>query len=109
MIKRLENYSLNGTSFHGHYFMATKNDLEKVCGKVMYQDSDINEKVQNEWEMATEDDVHFTIYDYKEYRHYDNDEMIEWHIGTENRFGSVKAYTALKRAFHLHPKVTYNI
>jgi len=109
MIKRLENYSMNGTSFHGHHFFATKDDLEKVCGKVMYTDGDIKEKTQNEWEMATEDGVHFTIYDWKEYREYNRDEMIEWHIGTENRFGSLKAYEALKRAFHLHPKVNYNI
>ena len=109
MIKRLENYSLEDTRFFGHHFFATKDDLEKVCGKVMYTDSDIKEKTQNEWEMATEHDVHFTIYDWKEYREYSRDEMIEWHIGTENRFGSLKAYEALKRAFHLHPKVNYNI
>ena len=72
MIKRLENGNLNGTSFHGHYFMATKEDVEKVCGKVMYTDNEINEK-------------------------------------TENRFGSKKAYEALHRAFHLHPKINYNI
>jgi len=45
MIKRLENYSLEDTRFHGHYFEATKDDLEKVCGKVMYTDSDIKERV----------------------------------------------------------------
>tara|TARA_R100001443_G_scaffold99291_1_gene106399 strand:+ start:112 stop:441 length:330 start_codon:yes stop_codon:yes gene_type:complete len=109
MIKRLENGNLNGTSFHGHYFMATKEDVEKVCGKVMYTDNDIKEKTQNEWEMVTEDGTHFTIYDWKEYRHYANYEKIEWHIGTENRFGSKKAYEALHRAFHLHPKINYNI
>ena len=38
MIKRLENYSLEDTRFHGHHFYATKDDLEKVCGKVMYTD-----------------------------------------------------------------------
>ena len=109
MIKRLENGNLNDHSFHGHYFMATKEDVEKVCGPVMYNDNDNSEVVQNEWEMATEDGATFTIYDYKEFRSYEDYEKIEWHIGTENRFGSKKAYEAMCRAFHLHPKITYNI
>jgi|TARA_X000001382_G_C3064556_1_gene145416 hypothetical protein len=109
MIKRLENSTIHDSRFHGHYFETTKEDLEKVCGKVMYYDNDINEKTQNEWEMVTEDGTPFTIYDYKEYRDYEDYEKIEWHIGTENRFGSKKAYEAIKRAFHLHPKITYNI
>ena len=69
----------------------------------------IAEVTQNEWEMTTEDGTTFTIYDYKEFRSYDDYEKIEWHIGTENRFGSKKAYEAMYRAFHLHPKITYNI
>jgi len=109
MIKRLENGTLGDSRFHGHYFMATKEDLEKVCGEVMYHDNDVNEKTQNEWEMVTECGTPFTIYDYKEYRAYEPFEKIEWHIGTENRFGSKKAYEAMCRAFHLHPKITYNI
>jgi hypothetical protein len=109
MIKRLENSSLQDHSFHGHYFETTKEDLEKVCGPVMYNDDDDSEVVQNEWEMTTEDGTTFTIYDYKEFRSYDDYEKIEWHIGTENRFGSKKAYEAMCRAFHLHPKINYNI
>ncbi len=61
MIKRLENYSLEDTRFFGHHFFATKDDLEKVCGKVMYTDSEIKEKTQNEREMATELEEHLTI------------------------------------------------
>jgi hypothetical protein len=96
-------------SFHGHEVKATKQDLEKVCGKVMYSDNDINEKTQNEWEMQSEDGTPFTIYDYKEYREYEADEKIVWHIGAENRFGAKKGYEELARSFHLHPKITYNI
>ena len=75
----------------------------------MYTDNDVDEKTQNEWEMQTEDGTAITIYDYKEYREYSDDEKIEWHIGANNRFGAKKGYDELKRAFHLHPKVTYNI
>jgi len=109
MIKRLENSSLQDHTFHGHHFEATKQDLEKACGPVMYNDDDTDEVTQNEWEMATEDGTTFTIYDYKEFRLYEDYEKIEWHIGTENRFGSKKAYEAVARAFHLHPKIEYNI
>ena len=109
MIKRLENSSLQDHTFHGHYFEATKTDLEKACGPVMYNDDDSDEVTQNEWEMTTEDGTTFTVYDYKEFRLYEDSEKIEWHIGTENRFGSKKAFEAVARAFHLHPKIMYNI
>ena len=85
-MNRLEQPDLaTNVSFHGHDFVAAKQDIEKVCGSVMYTD------------------------DFKEYRKYSDDEKIEWHIGANNRFGSKKGYDELKRAFHLHPKITYNI
>ena len=109
-MNRLEDASLvNGTRFHNHDFLAAIEDIEKVCGKVMYTESDIREKTQNEWEMQSKDGTPFTIYDWKEYREYDKQEKINWHIGAENRFGSKKGYDELKRAFHLHPKIDYNI
>ena len=109
-MNRLEHPTLaRNVSFHNHDFEATIEDLEKVCGKVMYSDDDVNEKTQNEWEMQTTDGTAFTIYDWKEYRLYDKKEKIEWHIGAINRFGSKKGYDELKRAFHLHPKINYNI
>ena len=72
MIKRLENSSLQDHTFHGHYFETSKEDLEKVCGPVMYNDDDSDEVTQNEWEMTTEDGTTFTIYDYKEFRSYED-------------------------------------
>jgi hypothetical protein len=109
-MNRLEHPTLaRNVSFHSHDFVATIEDLEKVCGKVMYSDDDIDEKTQNEWEMQTTDGTPFTIYDWKEFREYDKYEKVEWHIGAHNRFGSKKGYDELKRAFHLHPKINYNI
>ena len=109
-MNRLEQPDLaTNVSFHGHDFLAAKQDIEKVCGAVMYTDSDITERTQNEWEMQTEDGTPFTIYDFKEYREYDKVEKVTWHIGSGNRFGSKKGYDELKRAFHLHPKIEYNI
>ena len=109
-MNRLENSSLaENLTFHNHDFIAALEDIEKVCGPVMYTDPDVDEPTQNEWEMQTEDGTPFTIYDFKEYREYDRTEKITWHIGSGNRFGSKKGYEELKRGFHLHPKVEYNI
>jgi len=109
-MNRLDQPSLTiDLGFHNHDFKAALEDIEKVCGKVMYTDSDTDEQTQNEWEMQTEDGTPFTIYDFKEYRNYDKNEKITWHIGSDNRFGSKRAYEELKRSFHLHPKIMYNI
>ena len=44
-----------------------------------------------------------------EYREYPSNEKIDWHIGASNRFGAKKGYDELKRGFHLHPKINYNL
>jgi hypothetical protein len=109
-MNRLEDSSLaENLTFHNHDFIAAQEDIEKVCGIVMYTDPDPGEVTQNEWEMQTEDGTPFTIYDFKEYREYDKNEKITWHIGAINRFGAKKGYEELKRSFHLHPKIEYNI
>tara|TARA_B100000768_G_scaffold62585_1_gene60649 strand:- start:18 stop:347 length:330 start_codon:yes stop_codon:yes gene_type:complete len=109
-MNRLEDASLaTDLGFHNYDFLAAVEDLEKVCGPVMYTDPDVDEITQNEWEMQTEDGTPFTIYDFKEFREYPKSEKITWHIGSGNRFGSKRGYEELKRAFHLHPKVMYNI
>jgi len=44
--------------------------------------SDPEDKVTREWTLEdTETGVVATIYDWKEYRHYGDDEPVEWHIG----------------------------
>ena len=109
-MNRLEDSSLaENLTFHNHDFVAAQEDIEKVCGIVMYTDLDPEEITQNEWEMQTEDGTPFTIYDWKEYREISDNEKITWHIGSFNRFGSAKAYKELQRSFHLHPKIEYNI
>jgi hypothetical protein len=70
-----------GTSFHGDTIYATVNDIIKVCGEPDYRNSDLEEKSQCEWMLQSYEGFPFTIYDWKEYRHFHDDEMIEWHIG----------------------------
>jgi carboxypeptidase C (cathepsin A) len=70
-----------GTSY-ATCFSATKEEIVKAFGKPSYEEYDTGEKVQNEWDFKVEGHI-VTIYDWKEYRAYDDDEVIEWHIGTE--------------------------
>ncbi len=77
------------TSFHGHEVRASVNQLVEVCGEPRWTGS-VNDKVQYEWLMQTEDSTPFTIYDYKEYRYYSNDELIDWHIGGISRLDTLK-------------------
>lgn len=78
------NKSLNGTSFHMSTVNATVNELKQVLGEVRYT-GDFDDKVQNEWLMELENGDVFTVYDWKEYRQYSNDDEIEWHIGGHDR------------------------
>ena len=71
-----------GTSFTDHTIRASVNELKKVLGEPHYDDRDETEKSQVEWDFVIEGEGSvFTIYDWKEYRIYSDDEIIEWHIG----------------------------
>lgn len=78
------NKSLNGTSFHMSTVSATVNQLKQVLGEVRYT-GDFDDKVQNEWLMELKNGDVFTVYDWKEYKQYSNDDVIEWHIGGHDR------------------------
>ena len=75
---------ISGTSFHNHTFKASKSQLIRAIGEPEWTErayQNITEKVQNEWICETEGGHVFAIYDWKEYREYGDDEIIEWHIG----------------------------
>jgi hypothetical protein len=78
------NKSLNGTSFHMSTVSATVNELKQVLGEVRYT-GDFDDKVQNEWLMELKNGDVFSVYDWKEYKQYSNDDVIEWHIGGHDR------------------------
>ena len=78
------NKSLNGTSFHMSTVSATVNQLKQVLGEVRYT-GDFDDKVQNEWLMELKNGDVFSVYDWKEYKQYSNDDVIEWHIGGHDR------------------------
>jgi len=83
MIINRTTQSLNDTSFHGQTFKMSKRELVSIFGEPTYYDTDIRDKTQNEWELEIENtNIVFSIYDWKEYRAYGDDEIIEWHIGS---------------------------
>jgi hypothetical protein len=73
--------SPNGTSFHGDVFNASVSDLRKILGIPVSETNDGRDKVNFEWVMENEEGEVFTVYDWKEYRVLDENELIEWHIG----------------------------
>ena len=73
-----------GTSFYNDVITASKQWLTEILGEPDWTCNDIEDKVQNEWICETEEGDVFTIYDWKEYREYGDNEMIEWHIGAHN-------------------------
>ena len=93
MIKTARDVS--GTSFHGATVRATVNQLRAILGEPTNVDNSGNEKVNFEWECQFYDGAVFTVYDWKEYRELEMDEMIEWHIGAFNSFTSFEAQEQL--------------
>ena len=73
-----------GGSFHNAIFKASVNELRSLFGEENVGAS-FDEKTKHEWFMLMRNSkviFYFHIYDYKEYRNYDNNEIIDWHIGS---------------------------
>lgn len=82
-----------GTSYHDDVINLSYDELVKRIGKPThshgYEDAD---KVQHEWLLTTDENVPFTIYDWKEYeRDVTNGDIIEWHIGHYNNIGDIES------------------
>jgi hypothetical protein len=70
----------------GITFRASTEDIIKVFGEPDFREGvtevESDGKVTREWDLELEDGTVLTIYDWKEYRDFDDDEVIEWHVGT---------------------------
>ena len=71
----------NDTSFHNDTFHASVADIIQICGEPAWEDNSGDDKVNFEWTMETDSGDAFTIYDWKEYRSLEQNEIVEWHIG----------------------------
>jgi hypothetical protein len=72
---------VDGTSFHETTIKCSLATLRKVLGEPEYEPNDGEDKVNFEWVLETDNGDVFTVYDWKEYRSLNENEMIEWHIG----------------------------
>ncbi len=90
--------SAGGTSFHGVTVRATVEDLRKILGAPAYEQNDGSDKTNIEWEMETESEEVFTVYDWKEYRRISEHEAIEWHIGSNSTMISWQAQEEILNA-----------
>ncbi len=95
------NYSelnlINGTSFHDVIIKTSINQLTKILGEPSIQDNTGEDKVNVEWQVITEDGVVGTIYDWKEYRRLDRDDLVEFHIGGYNKNDTLIVKDKLKQ------------
>lgn len=79
------------TSFHNTTIRTTVNKLTSALGEAQSIDNSGDDKVNFDWNCETKDGDIFTIYDWKEYRSIGKDELIEFHIGGENKSITDKA------------------
>jgi hypothetical protein len=82
---KLSTKSANGTSFHDTVIVCSYNQLVEAIGEPQSSDNTGEDKVNFDWTCELNDGRVFTIYDWKEYRPIKKDEIIEWHIGGDNR------------------------
>ena len=90
----------NGTSFHDDVFNASVSDLRKILGTPESETNDGEDKVNFEWVMENEEGEVFTVYDWKEYRVLDENELIEWHIGGHSSFATYLAVNEIAGALN---------
>lgn len=89
-----------GTSFHNDVFNACVSELRKILGEPEYEDNSGDDKTNFEWFMQTDRGDVFTIYDWKEYRILDEDEIVEWHIGGHNKSVTAEALNEIADALN---------
>jgi hypothetical protein len=89
---------IGGTSFHDTVLNCSVTTLRKVLGEPEYDGNTGDDKINFEWEMETNDGDVFTVYDWKEYRTLNEDEIIEWHIGGHNKAVTEQAKHEIREA-----------
>jgi hypothetical protein len=94
-MKRSNN--TGGTSFHGVTLTTTPQQLIDALGEPQYFSNDGSDKTNMDYSLETEDEIAFTIYDWKEYRPLQMDETIEFHIGGFSYSQSVEAKNEVLR------------
>lgn len=101
-IHTTDSSKLDGTSFHGDSILATTNNLRELFGEPFtYTPNDIYDKVTRDWCLELEDGTPFSIYDWKEYRTYGDEENITFHIGAHSKKDSERVFKVLTEEYGL--------
>ena len=90
--------STDGTYFHDTVINCSVATLRKVLGEPANECNDGQGKVNFDWDMETDNEDVFTVYDWKEYRILNENEMIEWHIGGNSRSVTEQAKREIREA-----------
>jgi len=90
--------SADWTSFHNTTIKYSVSTLTEILGEPDYSGNDGEDKVNFEWNMETDNGDVFTVYDWKEYRSLNENEMIEWHIGGTDRTVTEQAAREIRNA-----------
>jgi hypothetical protein len=85
-----------GTSFHNVEIKATPRRLMELFPDSFTDNNDGENKVNFNFVLETNNGKVFTIYDYKEYRRLDLDEIVDWHIGAKTFMDSMRAKEELE-------------
>ena len=85
-------------SFHDTVINCSVATLRKVLGEPVNECNDGQDKVNFDWDMETDNGDIFTVYDWKEYRTLNENEMIEWHIGGHSRRVTEQAKREIREA-----------
>lgn len=87
----MENNPWGGTSFHNDVINLSYDELVERIGEPTHGEPSGDGKVQKEWQIMTDDNVPFTIYDWKEYnRDVTDGDEVEWHVGHHNNKGDIE-------------------
>ncbi len=104
-MKQAKNTPFISTSFHGQTILASVNQIKAVCGEPCWRGG--GDKTTVEWDMLTSDGSFFTIYDWKEYREFSDDERIEFHIGGESSLHAMRGQDELRHRIEF-PDIEYS-
>lgn len=87
-IEKKDSVDVCGTSYFGCCFNRTVSEVEALLGSPTYSTNNYFEKTQREWYcLCTRESgktFPITIYNYKDYDSFKEDNKTEWHIGGRN-------------------------
>lgn len=86
---RPTNKCIGGTHFQYITVIATLGELRKIFGEPEYEEP--GDKTGYQFVAETDDGDVFSVYDRLEYRKLEEDEAINWHIGSHSKEISEKA------------------